>query len=297
METAFLHTFLLTVDVGSMAEAARQLDLSSAAVGQQIRSLERDLGVSLIARAGRTVRPTEAGFRVVERSRVLLRDFGNLKAAANEVTMTGELRVGAINTALDYLFPNVLKKLVGSHPELRVFIQSALSSDLFQSVQCGDLDAAVCLHPQFALPKTCVWETLREEALVLLVPKELAGSDPHQLLETQYFIRYDRRQWGGQQAERYLRKAGITPRERFELSHVSAIAALVGKGLGVALVPDTILPPALYEETVKIQLPIPSEPRRLGVLWLRSSINEKLISVFVEKARLAFGGSGTEVPA
>ncbi len=287
MKTTFLQTFLLTVDTGSMAEAARRLDLTPAAVAQQIRSLEQDLGVPLVSRAGKTVRPTDAGFRVMERSRALLREVANLKSIANDGELSGELRIGAVNTALHSLMPEILAQLFSAHPELRFFIQSGLSSELFQAVQRGDLDAAVCLHPQFALPKTCAWQLLREEELVALVPLALADHDPHELLRTKPFIRYDRNQWGGQQADRYLRKAGIIPHERAELSYLGAIAMMVERGLGIALAPDTILPSGLGANIAKLPLPIRTQPRRLGILWLRSSIHGKSIKIFVEQAKIA----------
>jgi DNA-binding transcriptional LysR family regulator len=148
VDTQFLHSFLLTVDAGSMSEAARRLDLTPAAVAQQIRALERELGTPLLARAGRTVGPTEAGHRLAERSRALLREFGNLKAAVNEEVATGELRIGAINTALLSLVPAALARFSNAHPQVRVMIQSGSSAELFEGVQRGDLDAAICLRPR-----------------------------------------------------------------------------------------------------------------------------------------------------
>ena len=59
METNYLRTFMVVLESGSMSEAARRLDLTPAAVAQQMRVLERDLGVPLLRRAGRTVSPTE----------------------------------------------------------------------------------------------------------------------------------------------------------------------------------------------------------------------------------------------
>ncbi|MEN3366781.1 MAG: hypothetical protein V7606_4055 [Burkholderiales bacterium] len=285
MKTTFLETFLLTVDTGSMAEAARRLDITPAAIALQIRTLENELGAPLVTRVGKTVRPTEAGHRVLEGCRTLLRDVANLKALANQEEMSGELRIGSINTALNSLLTEVLARLVDVYPNLKFHIRSALSSELFDAVQRGELDAAVCLHPQFVLPKTCAWQLLREEALIALAPIKLAGHDPHELLSTMPFIRYDRNQWGGQQAERYLSKAGIVPHERFELSHLAAIVALVGRGLGVALVPDAVMHLEMTANVVKLALPIKTQPRKLGVIWQRSSIHEKSISVFVRHAK------------
>lgn len=285
MKTSFLQAFLLTVDTGSMAEAARRLDLTPAAVAQQLRSLEVEIGVALLARAGKTVRPTEAGHRVLERCRALVRDAASIKAFATQGDLGGELRIGAINTALNFLLPDVLAALTASYPDLRFYIQSALSSKLFNLVQRGELDAAVCLHPQFVLPKTCGWQLLREEELIAIAPLDMAGRDPHLLLQTMPFIRYDRKQWGGQQADRYLRRVGIVPRERYELSHLSAIITLVGRGLGVALAPDTLMSLSQVSTVTALALPIRTQPRQLGILWQRSSVHERLIRIFIDQAK------------
>ena len=50
METNYLRTFVVVLESGSMSEAARRLDLTPAAVAQQMRVLERDLGVPLLRR-------------------------------------------------------------------------------------------------------------------------------------------------------------------------------------------------------------------------------------------------------
>jgi len=287
MDTAFLQGFLLSVDTGSMSEAARRLDLTPAAIAQQVRALERELGTPLLARAGRNVAPTEAGHRLVERARALLRDFANLKAAVNEEVTTGELRVGAINTALLSLLPDTLARFARLHPQVKVFIQSGMSMDLYEAVQRGELDAAICLHPQFALPKAAAWALLREEPLVLLVPARLARRDPHALLASEPLIRYDRSLGGGKQADRYLRRAGIVPRERFELGSLAAIAVMVDRGLGVSLVPDIASPLTHGLKLARLALPLAGESRRFGIAWQRASVRARLIRGLVESARAA----------
>ncbi|OZI37910.1 LysR family transcriptional regulator [Bordetella genomosp. 10] len=284
MDTAWLRSFLLVVEAGSMAEAARRLDITPAAVAKQLRNLEREVGTPLLARSGRTVRPTDAGHRVTGIARSLQADLAQLKRSAFDGEMQGELRLGTISTALHSLVPDMLARLVKQHPQLRVFIQPGMSMDLYDAVQSEALDAAVCLHPQFALPKAFFWHTLREEPLVALVPQRLARRDPHDLLRREPLIRYDRRQWGGRQAEDYLRKAGIVPHERFELSSLAAIAMMVDRGLGVSLAPDAGSPWPGGLRLAKLALPVPMEPRLVGVLCLRSSSRLALVRRMVELA-------------
>ena len=285
METSYLHSFLLVVETGSMAEAARRLDITAAAVAQQIRILEREFDAPLLARAGRTVLPTPAGHRLSQSAPLLLRELANAKTHVNHEGADGELVIGTINTALHSLLPDILAGFVKKCPQTKVFLRSATTRELYQAVQQGELDAAVCLHPSFALAKTFDWTLLREEPLVLLVPRQLAHLDPHTLLRTQPLIRYDRSLGGGQMVERYLRAAQIAPQERFELSSLVAIAMMVDRGLGVSLVPDTALNLPDGQGVVRLALPEESQSRRFGVMWLRSSARLPLIHKLVECAR------------
>ena len=215
-----------------MAAAARLLNITPAAVAQQIRTLEREIGATLIARVGRTVSVTEAGSRILQRAREVLRDVADLSTVANDDTTAGELRLGAGTNALTGMLPDILARMVETFPRIKVFIKPGYSPELYRAVENGELDAAIVLQAPFVLPKTCNWELLREEPLVVLAPESLAGSDPHELLATEPLIRYDRQQWGGRQADQYLRMAGIAPHERFELNALNAIAVMVDRGPG-----------------------------------------------------------------
>lgn len=292
METTFLASFLLVVDTGSMAEAARRLDLSAAAVAQQIRALEREFGAPLLARAGRTVSLTPAGDRIVAQSRALLRDLADMKIVANDQHATGELRLGTINTALHNFLPDILADFTQANPQVKVFIQSGTSAELYDALNQGDVDAAVCTHPVFAVPKAFAWRLLREEPLVVIAPRRLAARDPHDLLAHAPLIRYDRTLSGGREADRYLRRMGIVPNERLELSSLLAIAMMVDRGLGVSLAPDVASPLTGDLALARLPLPEASEPRRFGMLWKRASVREPLIRRFVDAAARHAGIAG-----
>ncbi|MPM62245.1 hypothetical protein SDC9_109111 [bioreactor metagenome] len=105
------------------------------------------------------------------------------------------------------------------------------------------------------------------------------------MLRTQPLIRYDRTLGGGQMVEHYLRAARIVPQERFELSSLAAIAMMVDRGLGVALVPDTALNLPDGQSVVRLPLPDATQSRRFGVMWLRSSARLPLIHKVVGSAR------------
>lgn len=287
MDTRFLESFVTVVEHGSIAEAARRLNLTPAAVAQRIRALEHEIGAQLLSRSGRTVRPTEAGAKIIERSRRFLQEVRDLRALAIDETTAGELRLGAVATALNGLLPDILASLAEKYPLLGVYVVPGTSESLYPQVLNGELDAAIIVEPEFSIPKTCGWQVLRQEPLVVLTPASMNISDPLLALRSAPFIRYDRNAVGGRIADRYLRLVGIRPQDRFELTSLTAIALLVDRGLGVSLVPDWSPP---WPEGLSLKkLPIPDQSyiRRVGLLWNRASVRIRLVNAFLEEASAA----------
>ena len=287
MDTQFLNTFVVVVDSGSMAAAARRLNITPATVAQQIHTLEREIAAPLIVRAGRTVTVTEAGARILERARNVLRDVADLHTVAIDDVTTGELRLGAGINALTGMMPDILALMVARYPLINVYVKRSTSVEMYPLVESDELDAAIVMQGPFSLSKRIGWQLLREEPLVVLAPESMAGRDPHELLATEPLIRYDRTQWGGHHADQYLRAVGIRPHERFELNALNAIAVMVDRGLGVSLVPDWARPWPEGLRLVKLSLPHPFEPNRVGIIWSRSTIRLRLVKAFILEAQNA----------
>lgn len=284
METRFLESFIAVAHRGSLVGAAQQLNLTATAVAQRIRSLEEELGVALVERSGRTVRPTEAGHAILSRSEVFLMSLRDLRTAALGSAISGELRVGAIATALTGLFPGVLGELAQAHSGIELFLQPGTSSDLYDKVTRGALDVAAIVRPAFDLPKAADFRSWRRERLVLLVPGDEKRDDVAQILQSRPFIRYDRQQWGGRLAADFLTAAGIRPIERFELDALDAIAVMVDRGLGVSIIPDWSGPWPGGIAVRRVALPAPAPTREIGLMWLRNSPRGHLIRVLVDQA-------------
>jgi DNA-binding transcriptional LysR family regulator len=218
MDTRFLETFLMAVDHGSIAEAARRLNLTAAAVAKRIHALENEIGSVLVTRSGRTIRPTEAGAAIVEHARRFLIEAHDFKSIAATDRPSGQLRVGAFQSAMSGLLPDILALMRESYPQIDVHVAGGTSSELYRKVLDGnELDLAIIAEPPFSIPKSCHWRLLREEPLVLLIKASSASRKPHAILASEPFIRLDRNVWPGRLVDGYLRKAGIQPRERFEI--------------------------------------------------------------------------------
>lgn len=278
METRFLETFLAVVQHGSLAETSRRLGLTPAAVSQRIQALEEEFGAPLLARAGRRVRPTEAGRAIVERSRQILSDVRQLKTMVHDGEPFGELRLGAISTALTGLLPGSLRRLFEAVPGVDVFLLPGTSAELYQSLTEDRIDAAILVKPPFALPKTLEWTPIRSEPYVLFAPTECAGLDPAALLRERPFIRYDRTNWGGRLADSYLETLESRPHDWLELDSLEAIALMVEAGLGVSVIPDWKSP--IRERLRVARLPLKGAPQRhIGLLAPRKATSSRLARV------------------
>lgn len=277
MDTEFLKSFLLTVQTGSMSEAARRLDKTPAAIAQQIKSLESSLGTKLLRRSGRTVKPTLSGHLLHTHATPLVRGIDNLRHVITTDPLTTELRLGAINTALLSFLPQTLKRFSADHPQIHISIQSGHSHELIRMLENDDIDATICIAPNFSFPKSMRWETLRLEPLVLLAPAASTSNMPAELLESYPLIRYDRNLSGGKQADRYLHDHKLKPIECVELSSIQAIALMVESGLGVAVVPDINSKMINRLSIRKITLEQDTVQRAIGILCHQNSFKLTLI--------------------
>lgn len=284
MDTRFLETFIAVCDYGSMAEAGRRLNLTPAAIAQRIHALEKEIGAPLVSRAGHSVKITEAGMAVLDRAGDFLHRIADLKAVAAGEKLSGDLHLGAFSTALTGILPTVLSSFARKYPGIKVSILPGTSADLYGKVHSGELDAAIIIKPSFLIPKSLEWVTLREEPLILLTTSSLSVKSPQATLRAHPFIRYGRGTWGGRLVDSYLRRARLRPYERFELNSLDAIAVLVDRGLGVALVPDWAPPWPEGLSLSKWDLKDRSFDRRVGIVWAASSLRIRFIRHFVKEA-------------
>jgi DNA-binding transcriptional LysR family regulator len=286
MDTQYLQSFVLVAELGSLAEAARRLDLTPAAVGQRIRLLEEELDTRLIQRSGRTVAITPDGARILERGRKVLQEIRDLRAdLGDDTTLTGQLRLGATPTMMTAVVPGLVQELLRTYTQVDIFLESSTSVALYSKVINGELDAALIIRPMSDLPKSSGWHTMREEPLVLMTAGDMHVSDVRTTLQNEPYVRYDTTTVGGKMADDYLRQQGIQVRQRCELDGLDAIAALVSRGLGVTLVPQWLRAPEYGMPLSHWSIPNWRAKRVVGLVWNRTSARIRLVEAFLQLVR------------
>jgi len=284
VDSVFLKSFIGVIQHGSIAGAARQLNLAPGTITLRVKALEKEFGTALVQRVGRTVVATEAGARVFAQARAVIRDIDDLRGLATSQEMVGQLRLGVIASAASCLLPHTLREFDQHHPTAKVSVKRDSSSNLYLAV-CEDvLDAALMVEPHFGIPKSCQWQPLDEEPLILLTSSQMMSDDPHAILAKERLIRYDRSYWGARIAEDYLYRAQIEIPSYYEVNALDNVAQFVEQGLGVSLVPDWAGPWAEGHALIKRSLPMPSPRRVIGLLWSSSAVRQRQIRALLSCA-------------
>ena len=241
-----LRAVAMIASEGSVSAAARRLGFSQATLSAQLAASETALGAPLFDRHGRGVIPTSAGRAVVARVRDVFSALDALRADAAAVPEP-RITIGASEpTAQRRLLP-FLKRVERAHPQLRVDLEVATSTELRRRVEHGDLELAITA----ALggnSRIATFEPLYEQEMVLVVPAghALAGrrsADLRKLGGERLMVGEDTCSYR-RLVERTLEDADIDVALRARFGSLSTLPHAVAAGMGLAIVPRDLVDPA-----------------------------------------------------
>lgn len=140
-----LNAFMAVVRRGSVTAAARELVVTQPSVSAAIGALERELGVELTERAGRTLRPTPAGLAFAAYAGDVLGLLEQGARAAREAASTDRntLRISAVTTAGEHLAPQLIQAFRELHPELEISLDVGNRDEVFRRLVDHEADVAI----------------------------------------------------------------------------------------------------------------------------------------------------------
>jgi DNA-binding transcriptional LysR family regulator len=140
-----LIAFLTVVRRGSVTAAAEELVVTQPSVSAALSALERELGVDLTERAGRTLRPTAAGAAYAPYAQDVLGLLDRGARAAREAAAVEPhtLRISAVTTAGEYLVPQLIQAFHERNPELEISLDVGNRDVVFQRLLDHEVDVAV----------------------------------------------------------------------------------------------------------------------------------------------------------
>lgn len=236
-----LRTFAAAVDTGTISGAALALNITQPAASQQMRGLERAVGLRLLERAGGRVQPTSAGDAFLVHARRAMASVGDAlaTAAAYRDGDAGRVRLGTGATACIYLLPPVLALVRERMPKLELIVATGNTTDILRRIETGDLDIGlVTLPARLGRSLSSIHEI--NDPFVALVPDRLVPGggplSPAQLTALPLIL-YEAAGETRGIINAWFARAGRPPRPVMELGSVEAIKVLVSAGLGAAILP------------------------------------------------------------
>lgn len=225
---------------GSMREVADQLGVTTSTVSQQIASLAREVGTSLVEPDGRRVRLTPAGHRLAEHAVVVL---AAVEAARHDLDPgaepVGTLRVAGFATAIRRSLLPVVESLADSHPGVTVTIHEYEPREAFDLLARDDIDLALTYdynlapaapRPEFAA--TPIWDV----QWGLGTPVADTSSRLADYADRPWIV--NSRNTADEEAVRTLASlAGFTPRIAHRIDSLDLVEDLIAAGHGVGLMP------------------------------------------------------------
>ncbi|MFD3807748.1 LysR family transcriptional regulator [Streptomyces sp. NPDC058619] len=232
---------------GTVTATAEALHMTPSAVSQQLTNLARQLGVPLLEAQGRRVRLTDAAHLVLRHTEAV---FAQLERAEAELSGylagdAGEVRIGAFSTAVPALVVPAVAALRRTHPGIEVRVREAEAAESYALLSAGAVDLALSLaaHAPTARDGRFTRLTLLEDPLDVALPPDHPLADAADLrladLSGDPWIYGGSGPWS-EITRNACEAAGFVPEQAHSASGWTAILAMVGAGMGVALVPRTV---------------------------------------------------------
>jgi DNA-binding transcriptional LysR family regulator len=239
-----LRALALVLDLGSISAAATVLGYTQSAVSQQVASLERELGVRLVDRAKRPLRPTPAGDAMRPHLDQVLAAVAGAETAAAELRgTTTRLRLAAFPSSLSTFVPAAVRELRREHPRLVVQLLELETQEAVDCLRAGDADLALVHYlPGVALPDIAGLERrhLLVDELFLVLPEAHPLTRRESLsmadLEGEAMILPRRGTPAGRfraVMEHLCAEAGFEPHVVYEIDDLSAVKAFVAAGTAI----------------------------------------------------------------
>ncbi len=274
VNTKQLTYFVKSAELGSIAAAARELDISQPSISQQISVLEHELKTTLFSRDVRGVCLTENGERFLAHARSVLRQLNQAQSELHQASTipTGQVALGMTQPICNILAVPLVSMMEREFPGIELSIYTGYSSDLSRMMQSGTLDIAVSSHDDSDNTHIRHERFFRENIYLIIgqnrtfdFPDEYLqqGSIPFEALQHHDVMVTSRTDSLGFLIEQYEQETGHYLRKRQPYGQLMTTLRYVTEGHGMLITPSSsffhlersqevqaleIIEPALYRD-------------------------------------------------
>lgn len=267
MDAGDLRVFEAVARLGGMNRAAAELHTVQSNVTSRIRQLEQEIGAPLFHRHSRGVVLTAAGTRLLPYALQAARLMADaLRAASDDGRPRGPLVVGSLETTAAVRLAPVLAAYATAYPEVDLALRTGTTRELIEAVLeyriegafvCGPVD-----HPELAEQPAFAEELVLVTAPGMRDLEHAMGGNAVKLLVLREGCSYRQR------LEEVLARRGAVVSRRLEFGTLDAITGCVAAGLGITLLPRSLVEAAASEGRVAL-VDLPPAEARVTTAFIR----------------------------
>src|SRR5919109_1107749 len=239
MDLDGIAIFVKVLQAGSFSRAAKLLGMPNSTVSAKVSALEKRLGVTLLQRTTRRLRPTQAGEAYFQRS---VRALEELQAAENELEGArgepyGRLRLTAPVEVGHSIVPALVHRYLEMHPQMELElivtnrVLDLVSDGIDLAVRAGELKDSGLIARRFELGHFGLWASPEYLA------KHGAPRHPKELTRHQC-LRFTRFKNGGLRLTNGKETVSVPFQGRLTADDFETIRALAIRGLAIAFLPS-----------------------------------------------------------
>lgn len=290
MEIRDLTIFVTVAKTGSITKTATQLGYVQSNVTARIRHLEAKLGTDLFHRLPRGMTLTPSGETLLGYAEQILHLCNEAEQAVqNSETPSGTLRIGAMETTTATRLPAILAGYHEAYPDVEISLTTGPTEQLLEAVLRYDIEAAMVAGP-VDHPHLEQVAVIQEELVLISGPNSTSlpsTNGPLTVLAFREGCSYRKR------LEQYLDHVGIQSRKVIELGTLDGILGCVAAGLGISMVPRTVIEQSHYP------LRINEVPDNFGkvptvVVHRKDTFQSPALAKFIQTAAEIHGKSAVE---
>ena len=248
-----LRCFLATYEQGSLTAAAEQLGYAQPSISEQVRALEKTIGMPLFRRVGRGMVPTTVADTLRPHAERTLAEAAEALRVAQSVSAleTGTIRFGMFGSARLYTSTALVAEVLRRHPGVRVELVGQNSMDVLEDIRRGRIEAALIALPQVTSEGIEVTPVARDELVYVSANPEHLRAPATAARIGQAQLVMAETTWRDVDSTRVvlrqmLHAAGQNPRTRIEVEDIETAIEVVALGLADSVVPraaaETLLP-------------------------------------------------------
>ncbi|HEY7137549.1 MAG TPA: LysR substrate-binding domain-containing protein [Acidimicrobiia bacterium] len=291
MDLRQLEYFVAVVEEANFTRAAERVHISQSGVSAQIRQLERELGQPLLDRSAKRVRVTDAGAIVLPHARAALASADGIRQAVDELRglVRGHVSVGMVTACSVRDLFDLLAEFHETNPGIDVTLTEDTSDRLVDALLDGRLDLALA-GIAAGTPDGAESRVLADEALVAAVRHDdaLAGrrSISVRKLLDRPIVCLPRGTGVRTAFDDGCASRNLQPRVAFEASAPDVVAGLAIRGLGVAVLSESMV--AVHARELRaVAITDPRMRSRLELIWRADAAATPAARALVAHARRA----------